>query len=115
VASVWRRIGPKFLHAGPGDGGSCFPKDIIALIKCGNDFDVPLRIAQAVSQVNEERKRAMECKVIKLRRHREEPDKDAGAKVRTTLRQWKTPERLLKALSTRRTLIVVSVALTPCF
>ena len=60
-----RRIGPKFLHAGPGYGGSCFPKDLLALIKSGNDFDVPLRIAQTVSQVNEDRKRAMGRKVIK--------------------------------------------------
>jgi UDPglucose 6-dehydrogenase len=60
-----RRIGPKFLHAGPGYGGSCFPKDISALVKTGNDFDAPMRIAQIVSQVNEERKRAMGRKVIK--------------------------------------------------
>jgi UDPglucose 6-dehydrogenase len=60
-----RRIGPKFLHAGPGYGGSCFPKDLLALIKSGNEFDVPLRIAQTVSQVNEDRKRAMGRKVIK--------------------------------------------------
>jgi UDPglucose 6-dehydrogenase len=60
-----RRIGPKFLHAGPGYGGSCFPKDLMALIKSGNDFEAPLRIAQTVSQVNEERKRAMGRKVVK--------------------------------------------------
>src|SRR5574337_5741 len=59
------RIGPKFLNAGPGYGGSCFPKDISALIKTGNDFEAPLRIAEAVSLVNEERKRAMGRKVIK--------------------------------------------------
>jgi UDPglucose 6-dehydrogenase len=59
------RIGPKFLHPGPGYGGSCFPKDISALIKTGNDYDAPLRIAQTVSLVNEERKRAMGRKVIK--------------------------------------------------
>ena len=60
-----RRIGSKFLHAGPGYGGSCFPKDISALVKTGNDFDAPMRIAQTVSQVNDERKRAMGRKVIK--------------------------------------------------
>jgi UDPglucose 6-dehydrogenase len=60
-----RRIGGKFLNAGPGYGGSCFPKDLSALIKTGNDFDVPLRIAETVSLVNEERKRAMGRKVIK--------------------------------------------------
>ena len=60
-----RRIGSKFLHAGPGYGGSCFPKDLMALIKSGSDFDVPLRIVQTVSLVNEDRKRAMGRKVIK--------------------------------------------------
>jgi UDPglucose 6-dehydrogenase len=60
-----RRIGSKFLHAGPGYGGSCFPKDLKALIKSGSDFDVPLRIVQTVSLVNEDRKRAMGRKVIK--------------------------------------------------
>lgn len=60
-----RRIGSKFLHPGPGYGGSCFPKDISALVKTGNDFDAPMRIAQVVSQVNDERKRAMGRKVIK--------------------------------------------------
>jgi len=60
-----RRIGAKFLHAGPGYGGSCFPKDLTALIKSGSDFDVPLRIAQTVSLVNDERKRAMGRRVIK--------------------------------------------------
>lgn len=52
------RIGSKFLHAGPGYGGSCFPKDISALVKSGHDFDAPMRIAQTVSQVND-LKRAM--------------------------------------------------------
>jgi UDPglucose 6-dehydrogenase len=60
-----RRIGSKFLHAGPGYGGSCFPKDLAALIKSGSDFDVSLRIAQTVMLVNDDRKRAMGRKVIK--------------------------------------------------
>jgi UDPglucose 6-dehydrogenase len=60
-----RRIGSKFLNAGPGFGGSCFPKDSLALIKTGNDFEVPMRIVDTVSQVNEHRKRAMGRKVIK--------------------------------------------------
>ena len=60
-----RRIGAKFLHAGPGYGGSCFPKDLAALIKSGGDFGVSLRIAQAVALVNDERKRAMGRKVTK--------------------------------------------------
>ena len=42
------RIGPKFLHAGPGFGGSCFPKDVRALIKTAQDHDVPMRILEAV-------------------------------------------------------------------
>jgi UDPglucose 6-dehydrogenase len=57
------RIGSKFLHAGPGFGGSCFPKDVRALIKTAQDQDVPLRILEAVASVNEMRKRAMARKV----------------------------------------------------
>jgi len=58
------RIGGKFLHAGPGYGGSCFPKDTLALLKTAEDFDTPLRIVEAVAKVNESRKRAMGRKVI---------------------------------------------------
>jgi UDPglucose 6-dehydrogenase len=58
------RIGPKFLHAGPGYGGSCFPKDTIALLKTSQDFDAPQRIIEAVVAVNDARKRAMGRKVI---------------------------------------------------
>jgi UDPglucose 6-dehydrogenase len=57
------RIGPKFLHAGPGFGGSCLPKDVRALIKTAQDHDVPLRILEAVETVNDKRKRAMARKV----------------------------------------------------
>ena len=57
------RIGAKFLHAGPGFGGSCFPKDVRALIKTAQDSEVPLRILEAVASVNETRKRAMARKV----------------------------------------------------
>jgi UDPglucose 6-dehydrogenase len=57
------RIGAKFLHAGPGFGGSCFPKDAQALIKTAQDFAVPLRIVEAVVAVNDARKRAMARKV----------------------------------------------------
>src|SRR5450631_2640519 len=57
------RIGSKFLHAGPGFGGSCFPKDAVALIKTGQDHDAPLRIVEAVVAVNDARKRAMARKV----------------------------------------------------
>jgi UDPglucose 6-dehydrogenase len=57
------RIGAKFLHAGPGFGGSCFPKDLRALIKTAQDNDVPLRILEAVAAVNDTRKRAMARKV----------------------------------------------------
>jgi UDPglucose 6-dehydrogenase len=59
------RIGAKFLHAGPGYGGSCFPKDTVALLKTAGDADTPLRIVEATVQVNENRKRAMGRKVIK--------------------------------------------------
>jgi UDPglucose 6-dehydrogenase len=58
------RIGTKFLHAGPGFGGSCFPKDTRALIKIALDHDVPLRIVEAVLAVNDNRKRAMARKVF---------------------------------------------------
>ena len=57
------RIGSKFLHAGPGFGGSCFPKDTVALLKTGQDNDTPLRIVEAVVAVNDTRKRAMARKV----------------------------------------------------
>jgi UDPglucose 6-dehydrogenase len=59
------RIGSKFLHAGPGFGGSCFPKDTRALVQTAQDNDVPLRIVEAVMAVNENRKRAMARKVVK--------------------------------------------------
>jgi len=57
------RIGAKFLHAGPGFGGSCLPKDTVALIKTGHDHGAPLRIVEAVAAVNDARKRAMARKV----------------------------------------------------
>jgi UDPglucose 6-dehydrogenase len=57
------RIGSKFLHAGPGFGGSCFPKDTRALVKIAQDHDVQLRIVEAVLGVNDNRKRAMARKV----------------------------------------------------
>ena len=57
------RIGSKFLHAGPGFGGSCFPKDTVALIKTGQDYAAPLRIVETVAAVNDARKRAMARKV----------------------------------------------------
>ncbi len=57
------RIGSKFLHAGPGFGGSCFPKDTRALIKTAQDHEAPMRIVEAVLAVNENRKRAMARKV----------------------------------------------------
>ena len=58
------RIGGKFLHAGPGYGGSCFPKDTLALLKTAEDHQAPLRIVESVVKVNEARKRAMGRKVV---------------------------------------------------
>ncbi len=58
------RIGRKFLHAGPGYGGSCFPKDTLALIKTAQDFASPLRLVETVASVNDTRKRGMARKVI---------------------------------------------------
>ena len=59
-----RRIGSKFLHAGPGYGGSCFPKDTLALVKTAQDLTTPTRIVETVVSVNDQRKRAMARKVI---------------------------------------------------
>ncbi len=58
------RIGSKFLHAGPGYGGSCFPKDTQALIKTAQDYGTPIRIVETVAAVNDQRKRAMARKVL---------------------------------------------------
>jgi UDPglucose 6-dehydrogenase len=58
------RIGSKFLHAGPGYGGSCFPKDTLALLKTAQDNEVPVRIVSAVVEANDMRKRAMGRKII---------------------------------------------------
>lgn len=54
-----RRIGPKFLHPGPGFGGSCFPKDTEAFVKIGRDFGSPVRIVEAVMAVNQSQKERM--------------------------------------------------------
>jgi len=58
------RIGGKFLHAGPGYGGSCFPKDTTALVKTAQDAGTPVRIVETVVAVNDTRKRAMARKVL---------------------------------------------------
>src|SRR3546814_8478538 len=58
------RIGGKFLHAGPGYGGSCFPKDTQALVATGRKYAAPLRIVETVVEVNDARKRQMAEKVI---------------------------------------------------
>lgn len=58
------RIGSKFLHAGPGFGGSCFPKDTLALLRTGQEHGVPLRIVESVVGVNDARKAAMARRVI---------------------------------------------------
>ncbi|WP_042779029.1 UDP-glucose dehydrogenase family protein [Sinorhizobium fredii] len=58
------RIGSKFLHAGPGYGGSCFPKDTLALVKTAQDHDSPVRLIETTVSINDNRKRAMGRKVI---------------------------------------------------
>ncbi len=58
------RIGSKFLHAGPGYGGSCFPKDTLALAKTAQDYDSPVRLIETTISINDNRKRAMGRKVI---------------------------------------------------
>lgn len=59
-----KRIGDKFLHAGPGYGGSCFPKDTLALVKTAQDFGSPMRLIETTVAINDNRKRAMGRKVI---------------------------------------------------
>ncbi|MGE0022831.1 MAG: UDP-glucose/GDP-mannose dehydrogenase family protein [Hyphomicrobium sp.] len=58
-----KRIGGKFLHAGPGYGGSCFPKDTLALVKTAQDYGSPLRLIETTVAINDQRKRAMARKV----------------------------------------------------
>ncbi|HMA48217.1 MAG TPA: UDP-glucose/GDP-mannose dehydrogenase family protein [Magnetospirillaceae bacterium] len=58
------RIGKKFLHPGPGYGGSCFPKDTLALVRTARDKGAPLRIIETVVSINDERKRRMADKII---------------------------------------------------
>ena len=58
------RIGAKFLHAGPGYGGSCFPKDTLALVQTARAHDSPVRIVSTVIEANEARKQAMAGKII---------------------------------------------------
>ncbi len=58
------RIGAKFLHAGPGYGGSCFPKDTLALLRTAEQVDVPLRLVETTVNVNDARKRRMTQKII---------------------------------------------------
>ena len=70
------RIGRKFLHAGPGYGGSCFPKDTLALLKTAEDFDSPIQIVDAVVKVNDARKRKMGRKVLHAL------EQDGGGEVR---------------------------------
>jgi UDPglucose 6-dehydrogenase len=60
-----KRIGPKFLNAGPGYGGSCFPKDTKALMRSAQDYGVAMRIVESVVAVNDARKTAMARKVVK--------------------------------------------------
>ncbi len=60
------RIGGKFLHPGPGYGGSCFPKDVSALIRTGREARTPLSIVEQVEKVNLERKLAMATRIEKL-------------------------------------------------
>ena len=59
------RIGPKFLHAGPGYGGSCFPKDCLALVRTAQEAGAPISIVEQVVEVNDARKRKMAEKIVK--------------------------------------------------
>ena len=57
------RIGPNFLQPGPGYGGSCFPKDLLALLKAGVDHGTPIRSIETIISINEQRKRSMARKI----------------------------------------------------
>lgn len=59
-----RRIGPKFLNAGPGYGGSCFPKDTLALIRTAHEAGAQIQIVETVERVNRERKQSMAARII---------------------------------------------------
>jgi UDPglucose 6-dehydrogenase len=59
------RIGSKFLHAGPGYGGSCFPKDTLALVRTAADAQSPVRLVEATVEVNAARKKAMAGKIVR--------------------------------------------------
>ncbi|GGE48732.1 UDP-glucose 6-dehydrogenase [Agaricicola taiwanensis] len=59
-----KRIGPKFLNAGPGYGGSCFPKDTLALVKTAQDYGAPTRLIETTVAINDQRKRAMARKAV---------------------------------------------------
>ena len=61
-----QRIGKKFLHAGPGYGGSCFPKDTLALLRTSQSFKVPSKIVEAVVESNTSRKRKMASKILEM-------------------------------------------------
>jgi UDPglucose 6-dehydrogenase len=58
------RIGRKFLNAGAGYGGSCFPKDTVALVRTAQDMGAPIRIVETVVEVNNQRKQAMAARII---------------------------------------------------
>jgi UDPglucose 6-dehydrogenase len=58
------RIGPKFLNAGPGYGGSCFPKDTLALVRTASDHGTSMRVVQTTIEVNEARKRSMAARIV---------------------------------------------------
>ena len=58
------RIGSKFLHAGPGYGGSCFPKDTLALVKTAQDAESPVRLIETTVSINDQRKRSMARKIV---------------------------------------------------
>lgn len=59
-----KRIGGKYLNAGPGYGGSCFPKDTLALVKTAQDHDSPMRLMETTVSINDTRKRAMGRRII---------------------------------------------------
>ena len=76
------RIGAKFLHAGPGYGGSCFPKDTLALLRTAEEAGIEQRIVSTVVEVNDRRKGAMADRVERCARRKRRGQADRGARPR---------------------------------
>ncbi len=106
------RIGSKFLHAGPGYGGSCFPKDTLALLKTAEDYDSPTRIVEAVVKANDSRKRAMGRKIIEALGGADEARGKRAALLGLTFKPNTDDMRDSPSLAIAQTLIDAGVEVT---